>query len=133
MWVLLVMPRFAVICLTALMAVLTYPFGRDAVPYDPSCCRSDGSRPCRRVEQSLMGLVYAHNNDCCTCLGLAVRCQSCAILQACIALMWPRGQQQMPQEVLPHLANSLLCSPLAAWEAHSLPGAGRDSIAQALG
>ena len=39
----------------------------------------------------------------------------------------------MAQEVLPHLAISLLCSPVAAWEAYSLPGAGRDSIAQAPG
>ena len=30
----------------------------------------------------------------------------------------------MPQEVLPHLANSLPSSPLAAWEAYLLPGAG---------
>ena len=32
-----------------------------------------------------------------------------------------------------HLRNSLLSSPLAAWDAYSLPGAGRDSTAHAPG
>ena len=124
MWVFLVMPRFAAICLTALLAVLTYLLGGMWSPIDktPSCCRSGGSRLCRRVEQSLMGLIYAQNNSCCTCLGLA----GASLVQSFkpALAMWPQGSQQAPQEALLHLAHSRLSSLPAAWEACSLPGAG---------
>ena len=78
-----------------------------------------------------MGLGDSKIFNCCTCLGLAIWCQSCAILQACVALVWSQEQSRRlqedfaaPGEQPPELALCSLGGVLAARSGQGLDRAG---------